>query len=230
MEDNPLTQEQLISIAERALLRNYRQPPLVMTRGEGVWLWDKGGKRYLDLTAGIAVCVLGHGHPALTRVLQAQAQKLLHVSNLFYIEEQILTAQAIVERSFGDRVFFCNSGAEANEAALKLARRYQHVVANNSQRDTIVSTLGSFHGRSFATLATTGQQKYREGFGSLLSPVRFVPFGDLEAAQAALRSQNACAFLVEPIQAEGGIVEAPPGYWAGLRRIADENWDSFNFR
>jgi acetylornithine/succinyldiaminopimelate/putrescine aminotransferase len=151
-----------------------------------------------------------------------QLGRLIHVSNLYFNDQQILAAKAITERCFARRVFFCNSGAEANESALKLARRYQAVVAGAPQRTTVVSTHGSFHGRSFATVAITGQAKYREGFGPLFGPVELIAYGDLEAAARALEPRTACAIIVEPIQAEGGIVVAPPGYLAGLRRLCDD--------
>jgi predicted acetylornithine/succinylornithine family transaminase len=215
-------QNALLSLADQVLLKNYRQPAMVLARGQGVEVWDVAGRRYLDMTAGIAVCCLGHAHPALVRAIAEQAGQLVHVSNLFFIEQQIRAAQAITDRCFGQRVFFCNSGAEANEAALKLARRYQHEVARQPERDLVVSTVGSFHGRSIATLAVTGQTKYQAGFGPLFGPVEQVPFGDLDAARRALAPRRACAFLVEPIQAEGGIVVAPPGYLAGLRALCDE--------
>jgi predicted acetylornithine/succinylornithine family transaminase len=215
-------QDALIDMAGRVLLATYRRQPVVMQRGSGMHVWDVTGKRYLDMTAGISVCALGHAHPALTRTLSEQAQRLLHISNLYFIEEQILAAGAITERSFGGRVFFCNSGAEANEAALKLARRYQSLIAGRPERTRIVSTHGSFHGRSFATVSITGQDRYRRDFGPMLAPVAQVPFGDLDAAARALRSSPACAFIVEPIQADGGIVVPPPGYLSGLRALADE--------
>jgi predicted acetylornithine/succinylornithine family transaminase len=219
---NEKRQNELIEIADRVLLKNYRQQPVVMSHGRGVELWDVSGHRYLDMTAGIAVCNLGHAHPAFVRAVAEQAEKLVHASNLYFIEQQILAAQVISERSFGGRVFFCNSGAEANEAALKLARRYQHVVAGQPHRNLVVSTHGSFHGRSFATVSITGQEKYREGFGPMFEPVAFVPFGDLDAAARVLEAREACAFIVEPVQAEGGIIEAPPGYLAGLRKLCDD--------
>jgi predicted acetylornithine/succinylornithine family transaminase len=219
---NEKRQNELLEIADRVLLKNYRQQPIVMSHGKGVELWDVSGRRYLDMTAGIAVCNLGHAHPAFVRAVAEQAEKLVHTSNLYFIEQQILAAQAITDRCFGDRVFFCNSGAEANEAALKLARRYQHVVAGQPHRNLVVSTHGSFHGRSIATVSITGQDKYREGFGPMFEPVAFVPFGDLEAAARVLEARQACAFIVEPVQAEGGIVEPPPGYLAGLRKLCDD--------
>jgi len=218
----PSKQRALIELAERVLVQNYRQQPVVMSRGAGVELFDMDGNRYLDMTAGISVCSLGHAHPRLTAVLAEQAGRLLHTSNLYFVEQQILAAEAIVEHCFAERVFFCNSGAEANEAALKLARRYQHVVRGREDRNTFVATNDSFHGRTFATVAVTGQEKYRQGFGPLVEPVRFVDFGDLEAAAEVLGRGNAAAFIVEPIQAEGGIIVPPPGYLAGLRKLCDE--------
>lgn len=216
-----MTQAELLALADSVFIKNYRQQPIVLERGAGCEVWDKAGQRYLDMTAGIAVCGLGHAHPAFTERVAKQLATLVHVSNLYWNEPQILAAKAIVDRSFADRVFFCNSGAEANEGALKLARRYQAVVANAPARTTIVSTHGSFHGRSFATVSITGQAKYREGFGPMFGPVEFLPYGDLEAARRALEPKTACAIILEPIQAEGGIVVAPPGYLAGLRALCD---------
>ena len=216
------TQAELLAIAEQVLVKNYRQQPIVLERGRGCEVWDRAGNRYLDMTAGIAVCGLGHGHPGFTARVTEQLLKLVHVSNLDVNDQQILAAKAITERCFASRVFFCNSGAEANEGALKLARRYQAVVAGAPQRTTIVSTHGSFHGRSFATVSITGQPKYREGFGPLVGPVEFIAYGDLEAAARVLEARTACALIIEPIQAEGGIVVAPRGYLAGLRRLCDD--------
>jgi predicted acetylornithine/succinylornithine family transaminase len=216
------TQADLLALAEQVLIKNYRQQPIVLERGRGCEVWDVAGNRYLDMTAGIAVCGLGHGHPAFSARVTEQLLKLVHVSNLYFNDQQILAAKAIVDHSFARRVFFCNSGAEANEGALKLARRYQAVVAGHPQRTTFVSTHGSFHGRSFATVSITGQGKYREGFGPLVGPVEFIAYGDLEAAARVLEPRTACAMIVEPIQAEGGIVAAPEGYLAGLRRLCDD--------
>lgn len=215
-------QEEYIASAGKVLMQNYLQQPTVMARGSGVELFDVSGARFLDMTAGISVCALGHAHPALQKALAEQAGKLLHTSNLYFIEEQIKAAEAITASSFADRVFFCNSGAEANEAALKLARRYQHVVRDSPERNLIVSTEGSFHGRSIATVSITGQEKYRNGFGPLLENVSMVPFGDLQAATEILEDGKACCFIVEPIQAEGGILVPPEGYLAGLRALCDK--------
>ena len=217
-----MTQAELLALADKVLVKNYRQQPIVLERGRGSEVWDVAGTRYLDMTAGIAVCGLGHAHPTFTARVAEQLGRLVHVSNLYFNDQQILAAQAITERCFATRVMFCNSGAEANEGALKLARRYQAVVHDAPERTHFISTVGSFHGRSFATVAITGQPKYREGFGPLVGPVDFIPYGDLEAARAALAPRTACAIIVEPIQAEGGIVVAPPGYLAGLRAACDE--------
>jgi acetylornithine/N-succinyldiaminopimelate aminotransferase len=216
------TQSDLLALADRVLVKNYRQQPIVLERGRGCEVWDRAGTRYLDMTAGIAVCGLGHCHPGFTARVTEQLTKLVHVSNLYFNDQQILAAKAITERSFAKRVFFCNSGSEANEGALKLARRYQAVVAGAPQRTTFVATHGSFHGRSFATVSITGQPKYREGFGPLVGPVEFIPYGDLEAAARVLETRTACGIIVEPIQAEGGIINAPAGYLAGLRRLCDD--------
>src|SRR3954451_23131233 len=142
-----MTQAELLALADQVFVKNYRQQPIVLARGMGSEVWDVAGTRYLDMTAGIAVCGLGHSHPAFTAAVSEQLGTLVHVSNLYFNEQQILAAKAIVDHSFATRVMFCNSGAEANEGALKLARRYQHVVANAPERTTVISTHGSFHGR-----------------------------------------------------------------------------------
>jgi predicted acetylornithine/succinylornithine family transaminase len=218
-----MNQHDLIETAKSVLMQNYRQQPIVLRTGRGAEVWDADGRRYLDMTAGIAVCGLGHAHPTLTARVTEQLTRLVHVSNLYYNDQQILAAKAIVDRSFGDRVFWCNSGAEANEGALKLARRYQQVVAQQPKKIRFVATEGSFHGRSFATVSVTGQAKYRKDFGPLVEPVEFVPYGDLFAATTVLDKGDTCCVIVEPIQAEGGIVVAPPGYLAGLRELCDRH-------
>ena len=213
--------EGLVATAQRLLTQNYRQQPIVITRGEGCRVWDVDGRSYLDMHAGLAVSILGHAHPRLSAAIAAQAGRLLHVSNLFYIEQQIRLAERLLPRTFASRVFFCNSGAEANEAAIKIARRYCQTVRAESGRVELVACHNSFHGRTVATVSATGQDKYREGFGPLWEYVRFAPFGDLDAMAGAL-SVRTFAVLVEPIQAEGGIIAPPDGYLAGLRRLCDE--------
>jgi predicted acetylornithine/succinylornithine family transaminase len=214
-------QDDLVAAGRRLLTNNYRQAPIVMARGEGCALYDVEGRRYLDMTAGVAVCVLGHGHPGLADAIAAQARRLLHVSNLYYIEAQLQLAEALSRRAFKGRAFFCNSGTEANEAALKLARRYQIVTRQQPERTEIVAFENSFHGRTLGALSVTGQPKYRDGFGPLVTPVRFVPFGDVAAARAAITDRTA-AVIVEPVQAEGGINLPPAGYLQELRRACTE--------
>ena len=212
----------LVSAAQRVLLNNYRQAPVAMVRGQGAELWDTEGRRYLDMTAGVAVCVLGHADPGLAHVIGEQARRLVHSSNLYYVENQVRLAEALVARGFpGGRAFFCNSGAEANEAALKLARRFQVTTLGRPKRLEIVAFENSFHGRTIGSLSVTGQAKYREGFGPLFGPVKFVPYGDLEAVRKAVGAET-CAVIVEPVQAEGGIHLPPPGFMQELRRLCTE--------
>jgi acetylornithine/N-succinyldiaminopimelate aminotransferase len=210
-------QDDLVKAGQRLLFNNYRQAPVVMSRGQGCVLWDAEGRRYLDMTAGIAVCVLGHAHAGLADAIATQARHLVHASNLYYLETQVRLAEAIMRRAFKGRIFFCNSGTEANEAALKLARRYQAVTRSRPDRIELVAFENGFHGRTMGALAVTGQAKYRSGFGPLVEPVRFLPFGDLAAARAGITDKT-CAVILEPIQAEGGILLPPPGYLQELRR------------
>lgn len=216
-----MTQGKWIETAGQVLMENYRQQPAVFVRGVGTSLFDADGNEYLDMTAGIAVCTLGHCHPALSKAIASQASQLMHTSNLYYIAQQIRAAENITSRCFGERVFFGNSGAEANEAALKLARRYQSL-RGEGERQTFLSTRGSFHGRSFATLSVTGQPKYQEGFGQLVGPVEFVEFGDSQGAIKAMKEHRPCAFIVEPVQAEGGIRVPADGYLQAVREAATE--------
>jgi len=223
-------QAHLIRVAQEVLISNYRQQPLVLRRGAGCQVWDVAGRRYLDLTAGIAACPLGHAHPQLAIAIAEQAMKLIHVSNLFYNEEQIRCAELLVKLApeIGGhgtpRVFFCNSGAEANEAAVKLAKRYQHVVRGRADRIEVLAFEGGFHGRTVATVGLTGQEKYRAGFGPLIEWGRFVPWPTDGSDRRALDAitTNTCAVILEPVQAEGGIRVPPPGWLKALRRRCDE--------
>ncbi len=222
-----LEQEKLIAEAERVLTHNYRQQPIVLSRGAGCTVWDVAGEKFLDLTGGIAACPLGHGHPKLSRAIAEQAARLIHVSNLFYVEAQIRCAEALTERAHAlgqPRVFFCNSGAEANEAAIKLAKRYQTTFKGHAERIEVMSFEGSFHGRSIATVALTGQEKYRAGFGPLIEWARFLPFPTDENDRRALDriSETTCAVILEPIQAEGGIRLWPAGFLKALRARCTE--------
>jgi len=203
------------SIAARAqavLTPNYRQAPVALVRGRGSRVWDADGREYLDLICGIAVNALGHCHPAAVKALEEQGRELWHVSNLFYNPRAVELAEELTRDSFARRVFFCNSGAEANEAMLKLARKV-HADAGHPERSEIVACTNSFHGRTLFALTVTGQEKYHHGFEPLVPSVRHVPFGDLDALRAALSPRTA-AFVVEPIQAEAGVLPPPPGYLA----------------
>jgi acetylornithine/N-succinyldiaminopimelate aminotransferase len=213
--------EELMATGRKLLLNNYGRQPVVMSRGEGCVLWDADGRRFLDMTAGIAVCVLGHGHQGLAHALAMQASRLHHTSNLYFIEMQVRLAEALSRRAFQGKAFFCNSGTEANEAALKIARRYHAVVRKDPERTEFVSCENSFHGRTMGALSVTGQPKYRAGFGPLIPGVRFMPFGDLEAARASVNDKTA-AVILEVIQAEGGINLPPPGYLQELRKLCTE--------
>jgi len=210
-------QEELIKKATQYIANTYTRFPIVITKGEGCWLWDVNGRRYLDLLAGIAVCNLGHAHENVVEGLSAQAKKLFHVSNLFYMEPQIKAAQMLVEHSFGDKVFFCNSGAEANEAAIKLARRYSWNKYGEGRHD-IITMENSFHGRTVNTLAATGQKKFGVGFEPLTEGFVHVPFNDINAVRDAITDKT-CAVMLELVQAEGGVYVADKNYVTELREL-----------
>jgi acetylornithine/N-succinyldiaminopimelate aminotransferase len=203
------------------LLPVYKRAAVAFERGEGAYLFDQAGRRYLDFGSGIAVTLLGHAHPHLVDALKRQADKLWHTSNLYGIAEQDRLAERLVAHSFADTAFFCNSGAEALEAAIKIARRFHHQ-RGQSERYRILTFEGAFHGRTFATISAGGQDKYLEGFRPGLEGFDQVPLGDLGAAEAAIGDRTA-AILVEPIQGEGGIRAPGIGFLEGLRDLADEH-------
>ncbi|OPL16756.1 MAG: acetylornithine aminotransferase [delta proteobacterium MLS_D] len=205
----------------RYIMDTYARFPVVLVRGRGARVWDMDGKEYLDFLGGIAVCNLGHAHPRVVEAVARQAGTLMHVSNLFFIEPQVRLAQLLVEHSFADKVFFCNSGAEANEGAIKLARRYFHDKAGDS-RFEIIAMDESFHGRTMATMTATGQAKHQVGFNPLLPGFCHVPFDDLDALEKAV-SNNTCAVMIEPIQGEGGIRVPGADYLRGVRDICDRH-------
>lgn len=211
--------KQLIGVASDVLLGNYRSAPIVFKEGKGVRLKDADGKSYLDLVAGIAVVSVGHCHPELVKAISEQAAKLMHVSNLFFNERSIELAAQLTKRTPFSKFFFCNSGAEANEALLKLARRY-HYGKGDKQRTKIITALSSFHGRSMGALSMTGQPKYHEGMGPMLPDVEHVPYGDLEALSRAVDKRTA-GVILEPVQGEGGVVAATAEYLLGAREICD---------
>ncbi|MFU8768154.1 MAG: acetylornithine transaminase [Desulfotignum sp.] len=201
--------------------RTYARQGKAFVSGNGMYLTDEDGQVFTDFLAGIAVCSLGHCHPEVTAAIRDQAGRLVHVSNLFYTRPQADLAQALVEKSFASRVFFGNSGAEANEAAIKLARRYFQS-RGDTGRYRIITMTGSFHGRTMATLTATGQDKVKQGFYPLLEGFSHVPFNDLEALEAAW-DDTVCAVMMEPIQGEGGVIPADPGYLAAVRERCDRS-------
>ena len=204
------------------LMATYSRLPVTFTRGEGVWLWDEEGNRYLDAVSGIAVCNLGHAHPAVAKTICEQAGTLMHTSNLYGIEKQQLLGEELTSLAGMERVFFCNSGAEANEAAIKLARLYGN--RKEIEEPTVVVMENSFHGRTLATLSATGNRKVQAGFEPLVKGFLRAPYGDIDSIRAiAETSSEVVAVLVEPVQGEGGVNIPPQGYLKQLREICDDN-------
>jgi acetylornithine/N-succinyldiaminopimelate aminotransferase len=201
------------------LMTTYAPAPLELVRGEGAYVWDASGERYLDFVAGIAVANLGHCPPKVVAAIEKQAATLIHVSNLFRIPGQAELSRFLCEHSFAEKVFFCNSGAEAMEAAIKLARRYG-VRTKGAECYRIVSFEGSFHGRTFGAMTATGQARIHDGFGPLVPGFTYIPYGDLASAERAV-DERTCAIIVEPIQGESGVVVPPPDFLPGLREICD---------
>ncbi len=212
--------KRMFELSDKHLMTFAKRYPVALVRGEGTRVWDSDGKEYLDFTGGIAVTALGHCHPKVVGTLREQAATLVHVSNLFHIPQQAQLAALLCEHSFADRVFFSNSGAEANETAIKLARKWakEH---GSSDRGDIISMRGGFHGRTLATVTATAQEKYHHGFEPLPGGFKYVAFNDLKALERAIDSRTA-AVLVEPIQGEGGINVPDDGYLPGMRKLCDE--------
>ncbi len=212
--------KRLIEESQRYLFNTYNRFPVVLVKGRGVRVWDSEGKEYLDFLGGVAVNILGHCHPSVVVAIQKQAQRLLHVSNFYHIEPQIKLARLLVKNSFADKVFFCNSGAEANEAAIKLARKYSKDTFGEG-RFEIISAINSFHGRTLASLTATGQEKFQKGFEPLVPGFKHIPFDDINALNSAINEQT-CAVLLEPIQGEGGVKVPSDNYFKHVRQICDE--------
>jgi len=211
----------IIKQADSVIASTYSRFPLVLTRGQGCIVYDVDGRQYIDFLAGIAVCNLGHAHPRIVEALRKQAAALFHVSNLYYTIPQVELAAKLVEKSFADRVFFCNSGAEANEASIKLARKYFHD-KDESERYRIISMKKSFHGRTMGTLSATGQDKIRAGYEPMLDGFDFVPFNDIEALRNAITPKT-CAVMMEPIQGEGGVRCPKEGYLESVRQLCNDS-------
>ncbi len=216
-----MSNKELIALAEKYVAPTYGRYPVALVRGEGCRLWDADGKEYLDFVSGLAVCNLGHSHPVVVSAIQEQAARLMHVSNLYHIEPQIRLAERLANNSFGDKSFFCNSGTEASEAAIKLARKYSFKKYGEGRYEILTFDL-SFHGRTMASLSATAQEKFHKGFSPLLPGFRYLPFDDVESVAAAV-SDKTCAIFVEPIQGEGGVNVPSEGFLKGLREICDAN-------
>jgi len=206
---------------DEVVMTTYGRFSLAVSHGEGCWLWDTEGKKYLDFAAGIATCTLGHADGRLADAVSKQMRTFHHVSNLYYIPQQGELARKLVDSCCADRVFFCNSGAEANEAAIKLARKYAH--SNGNESPVIITAINSFHGRTLATMTATGQPKYQQGFGPLVPGFEYVPYNDVDALKdLAKATPNLAAIMLEPLQGEGGIRPATPEFFAAARQICDE--------
>ncbi len=217
MKENQNTD--IIELTDKNIFHTYSRYPLIVKKGKGVRVWDEKGRQYLDFLSGIAVCNLGHCHPAVVKAAQSQLENLVHVSNLFYTEPQVEIAELLKGQSFADKIFFCNSGAEANEAALKLARKYAHGFSGG-KRFEIITMKYSFHGRTFATLTATGQEKFHNGFSPLLPGFKYVPFNDINAVEEAV-TESTCAVMLEPIQGEGGVNVPAENYLKEVRQLCD---------
>ena len=211
---------EIMERADRVIAKTYKRFPVVLAKGSGCTLYDTEGRSYTDFVAGIAVCNLGHSHEGVVKAVSNQAQTITHVSNLYYTIPQVELAAWLVQQSFADRVFFCNSGAEANEAAIKLARKYYNE-RGESNRFRIITMENSFHGRTMATLSATGQDKIKKGFDPVLEGFDYVPFNDINALQSKIDSHT-CAVMLEPIQGEGGVRCPDAGYLKAVRQICDD--------
>ena len=214
--EDGLTTQEIINLTGKYIANTYNRFPIALVKGKGCRVWDADGKEYLDFVAGLAVCNLGHCHPKVVKAIQEQAEKLIHISNLYHIEPQAQLAELLCKNSFADKAFFCNSGAEANEAAIKLTRKYFKGKGEN--RFQIITMEKSFHGRTMATLAATGQKKFQQGFEPLLEKFIYVPFNDINAVANAITSQTA-AVMIEPIQGEGGVNIPSENYLKELKTL-----------
>lgn len=221
MENKKINVKEILEDAERYLMNTYNRYPIILRKGRGMRVWSIDGKEFLDFVGGIAVNVLGHCHQRVVIALQKQAQRLLHVSNLYHIEQQIRLAKLLCKNSFADKVFFCNSGAEANEGAIKLARKYAKENFPEKEKFEIITAFNSFHGRTLATLTATGQEKFQKGFEPLVPGFRYVPFNDIDALRKTV-NKNTCAVMLEPIQGEGGVKVSSEDYLKDVRKLCDE--------
>ncbi|MEE9911391.1 MAG: acetylornithine transaminase [Deltaproteobacteria bacterium] len=216
-----MKEKKIMALADQNIMNTYRRVPIALVKGEGARVWDANGKEYLDFVAGIAVCNLGHSHPNVVKAIRSQVKNLMHVSNLYYTRPQAEVAHLLTKHSFADKAFFCNSGAEANEAAIKLARKYAHENMGPDKFE-LITMKDSFHGRTMATITATGQEKFQFGFTPLLDGFRYVPFNDPAALEAAITAKT-CGIMLEPIQGEGGVIIPDERYLAQVRDICNRH-------
>ena len=216
-----MKEKKIRDLVNKNIMNTYRRTPIALVRGKGALVEDAQGRQYLDFVAGIAVCNLGHAHPKVVKAVRKQAKDLMHVSNLYYTRPQAEVAALLTKNSFADKVFFCNSGAEANEAAIKLARKYAHENLG-PEKFELITMKDSFHGRTMATITATGQEKFQFGFTPLLDGFRYVPFNDPQALEAAITSRT-CGIMLEPVQGEGGVIIPDEGYLGHVREICDRH-------
>ncbi|EGW39820.1 acetylornithine transaminase [Desulfosporosinus sp. OT] len=215
-----ISTEEIIERGKNVVMNTYGRLAMTMVKGDGVWVWDSEGKRYLDFLTGLAVNSLGHSHPAIVHAVQEQATEILHTSNLYWIPNQVALAERLVKHSFADKVFFCNSGAEANESAIKLARKYAKKNFG-AHKCEVVSFKNSFHGRTLATLTLTGQTKYQEGYDPLPSGFSYAALNDIEDLRSKV-NENTAAVFIEPIQGEGGVIPAETAFLQAARALCDQ--------
>lgn len=216
-----MTQNEIMALADEHIMNTYRRVPIALVKGKGVRVYDANGKEYLDFVAGIAVCNLGHSHPKVVAAIQKQAENLTHVSNIYYTQPQAEVAALLVKYSFAQKAFFCNSGAEANEAAIKLARKYAHENMGPDKYE-LITMKDSFHGRTMATITATGQEKFQFGFTPLLDGFIYAPFNDAAALEASI-TKKTCGIMLEPIQGEGGVIIPDVQYLAKVRDICNRH-------
>lgn len=214
-----MTPDEIISDVDEYVLGTYTRIPLTIKKGDGCWVWNYEDNKFLDFTTGIAVTSLGHSHPKLLEAIDSQSKMIIHSSNLFYLESQAKLAKNLVENSFADKVFFCNTGTEAVEGAIKFARKW----GSNNKRYKIISTLGSFHGRTYGSLSATGTKKFQDGFEPMLEGFEFVPYGEIDPLREKASDKEVCAVIVEPVQGENGVIIPKQGYLHEIRNICDEN-------
>ncbi|MDO7789185.1 acetylornithine transaminase [Desulforamulus aquiferis] len=215
-----MNNNEIVAMGKQYVMNTYGRLPMALVKGEGPWVWDAEGRKYLDLVGGLAVTSLGHAHPKVAEAVCQQVGTLLHCSNIYWIEPQVKLAKLLVENSCADKVFFCNSGAEANEGAIKLARKYAKAQLGPDKYEIITAT-NSFHGRTLAAITATGQTKYQKGFAPLPQGFKYVPFNDLKALADNI-GPHTCAVMLEPIQGEGGVIPATQAYLEGVAKLCRE--------